>query len=111
MRREQRRGQTLHYRLKVKMKEDRTLYESWTSGVSPPSFQLDCPDFNLIKPIIDKLGPGDSITDGLATFNLDNPDSGSTVESAQALAVHAFDFGRRFNKACPRAARDIPFGV
>ena len=90
------------------MKEDRALYESWTSGVSPPIFQLDCPDFNLIKPIIDKLGPGGIITDDLATFDLDNPDSGSTVESAQALAVHAFDFGRRFNKAGPRAARDTP---
>ena len=108
MRRERRRGQRLRYRLRVKMKEDRALYESWTSGVSPPIFQLDCPDFNLIKPIIDKLGPGGIITDDLATFDLDKPDSGSTVESAQALAVHAFDFGRRFNKAGPRAARDTP---
>ena len=74
------------------MKEDRALYESWTSGVSPPIFQLDCPDFNLIKPIIDKLGPGGIITAGLTTFDLDNPDPGSTVESAQALVVHTFKF-------------------
>ena len=69
---------------------------------------MECPDFNLIKPIIKRLGPGDIITGDLPTFNLDNPNSGSTVESAQALTVHAVDFGRRFNKAGPRAARDTP---
>ena len=96
---------------KVKMKEHRTLYKYWISGTSHPIVQLECSDFNLIEPNIDKLGPGGISTDDLAMFNLDNPDSRSTVESAQALAVHAFNFGRRFNKAGPRAARDTPFGV
>ena len=93
---------------KIKLKEDRAPYEAWTSGTSCPIFQLECPDFDLIKPIIEKLGPGGIITDDLAMFYLDNPDSGSTVESAQVLAIHAFNFGRRFNKVGPRAARDTP---
>ena len=63
---------------------------------------------NLMKPVIDKIGPGGIIADDIATFNLDTPNPGSIVESAQALAVHAFKFGRRFNKADPRAARDTP---
>ena len=108
MHRERQRGQKSCHCCKAKMKEDRALYESWTSGASPPIFQLKCPDFNLVNPIIDKLGPGGIITDDLATFDLDNTDSGSTVESACALAVHAIDFGQRFNKAGHRAARDDP---
>ena len=102
------RGQKIRYRRKVKIKEDGALYEYWTPGTSPPIFQLECPDFNLIKSIIDKLGPGGIITDDLAIFDLDNPDLGSTVESAQTLAIYAFHFGRRFNKAGPRSTRDTP---
>ena len=44
-------------RRRVKLSEDRALYEAWTTG-SPPVFQLECPDIDLIKPILDKLGPG-----------------------------------------------------
>jgi hypothetical protein len=66
---------------------------------------LECPGFNLIKSIIDKLGLGDIINGDLITFDIDNHDSCSTVEIAQALAVHAFNFGQRFNKIGPRAER------
>ena len=44
----------------------------------------------------------------LTTFALDTPDPSGTIEGARALAVHANDFGRLFNKAGPRAALKTP---
>ena len=66
-------------RRRVKLSEDRSLYEAWTTG-SPPIFQLECPDVVLIKPIIDKLGPGGIIGGDLGTFDLEIPNPCGSVE-------------------------------
>ena len=52
----------------------------------------------MIEPIIDSIGTG-GIIDDLAVFDLDTPDPEYSVDNASSLALHAFDFGSRFNKA------------
>ena len=81
-------------RQRVKFSEDRILYEAWTIG-SPPIFQLECPDIDLVKPILDKLGPGGIIGGDLGTFNLEVPNQGGSVEHINTLVVHAHDFGKQ----------------
>ena len=61
----------------------------------------------MIKPIIDKLGPGGIISD-LPVFDLGSPNPADSVDDVSALAVHAFDFGRRFNKVETGNAFDCP---
>ena len=84
-RRLKRRSRKIMYRRKlktlrrrVKLSEDRALYEAWTTG-SPPIFQLECPDVDLIKPILDKLGPGGIIGGDLDTFNLNITNPGGSI--------------------------------
>ena len=45
-------------RRRSKLRKDRALYQAWTSGTSSPVFQLECPDINLVQPLIERLGPG-----------------------------------------------------
>ena len=99
MRRTLRRSKRLRRRRKVKSMKDRALYEAWTSGISPPLFKSECPDINLVKPIIEKLGPGGIIGDGLTNFELGTPDPEDSVIAASAMLVHFLDLGRRFNKS------------
>ena len=65
-------------RRRVKLSEDRALYEAWTTG-SPPVFQLECPDIDLLKPILNKLGPGGIIGGDFDTFDLEIPNPGSVA--------------------------------
>ena len=64
-----------------------------------PLFKLECPDIELIKPIIAKLGPGGIICGDLAVFDLVSPNLEDSVEAVSALAAHSFEYGRRFNKS------------
>ena len=98
MHRERQRDTILHYSCGVKQKEDKASYEAWATIISPLILWLECPDINLTKPIIAKLGLGDIIKGDLTTYGLDNPDSCSTVESAQILTVHAFNFRGCFTR-------------
>ena len=82
---------------KVRTLKYRSLSEAWTTGLSP-IFNLGCPDIKLIETIIDRPGPG-KITEYLALFDVDTPNPEDAVDNVSALAVHAFDFGRRFNNA------------
>ena len=97
VRREIRQARRIRRRYKVRILKDRALYEEWTTG-PPPILNLECPDIKLIEPIIYRLGT-DGIIDYLAIFDLYTPDPEYSVANISALAVHAFDFGRRFNKA------------
>ena len=51
----------------------------------------------MIKPIIEKLGPGRIIGD-LPGFDLGSPNPEDFIDDVSVFAVHAFDFGRQFNK-------------
>ena len=64
---------------RVKLSEDRSLYEAWTTG-SPPIFQLEYPDVDLSKHMLDKLGPGGIIGGDLGTFDLEIPNPCGSVE-------------------------------
>ena len=105
-RRENQQARRLHLRYKVILLKDRALYEAWTTG-PPPNFNLDCPDIKLIETIIDRLVPG-RIIDDLAVFDLDTPDLEDSVDNVSALAVHAFDFVRRFNKSKNNSVSNCP---
>ena len=52
----------------------------------------------MIESIVYRLDPGGIIND-LAVFYLDTPNPEDSVDNVSALAVHAFYFGRRINKA------------
>ena len=82
------------------------IYEAWTTG-PPPIFNLEYPDIKLIDPIIERLGPG-RIIDDLAVFDLYTPDPEDSVDNVSALALHAFDFGKRFNKAETNSVYNCP---
>ena len=99
-------ARSLRYRRNVQRLKARALYEAWTTG-PPPIFKLECPDIDLIKPIIDKLGPRGIISD-LPVFDLGSPNPEDYVDDVSALAVHAFDFGRQFNKVETGNAFDCP---
>ena len=86
--------------------KDRAIYEACTT-VPPPIFNFEFPDIKLIEPIIDRLGPGVIIND-LAAFYLDTPNPEDSVDNGSALAVHAFDFGRRFNKSETNSVSNFP---
>ena len=62
------------------------------------------------EPIIDRLGPV-GIIDDLAVFDLYTPYPEDSVDNVNALAVHAFDFGRLFNKAETSSVSNCPLVV
>ena len=95
--REIRQARSLRCRYKVRLLKDRALYEAWTTGL-PPIFNWEISDIKLIEPIIDRIGPG-GIIDDMDVFDLYTPNPEDSVDNVSALEVHAFDFGRRFNKA------------
>ena len=61
----------------------------------------------MIETIIDRLSTG-GIIDDLAVFDLDTPDPEYSVDTVSDLAIHAFDFGRRFNKADTNSVYNCP---
>ena len=61
----------------------------------------------MIKPIINRLVTS-GIIDDLAVFDLDTSDPEDSVDNVSDLAVHAFDFGRRFNKAETNSVSNCP---
>ena len=68
---------------------------------------MECPDIKLVETIIDRLGPGGIIYD-LAVFDLDTPDPEYSVDNVSAIAVNAFDFGRRFNNSETSSVSSCP---
>ena len=86
--------------------KDRALYEAWTTG-TPLIFNLDCSIIKLIDPIFDRLDTG-RIIDDLAVFDLDTTNPEDSVDNVSDLAVHAFDFGRCFNKADTNSVYKCP---
>ena len=61
----------------------------------------------MIETIIDRLGPR-RIIDDPSLFDLDTPGPEDSVDNVSALAVHAFDFGRCFNKADTSSVSNCP---
>ena len=61
----------------------------------------------MIEPIIYRIGPG-RIIDCLDVFYLDTHDPEYSVDNVSTLAVRAFDFGRRFNKADTSSVSNCP---
>ena len=53
------------------------------------------------------LGPGAIISD-LPGFDLGSPNPEDFIDDVSVLAVHAFDFGRQFNKVETGNAFDCP---
>ena len=78
---------------RVKLLEDRALYEAWTIG-SPLIFQLECPDIGLSRPILGKLDPGGTVGGGFDKFDLDILNLGGSVEHTNTLVVHAHNFSK-----------------
>ena len=70
-------------------------------------FNLECPDIKFIEPIIYRIVTG-RVIDNLVVFDLDTPDPEDSVDNIIALAVYAFDFCRRFNKAETNSVSNCP---
>ena len=57
---------------------------------------MECPDVDSTKPILDNLGPGGIIGNGLDTFDLEILNPGGSVEYMNTRVVCACDFSKLF---------------
>ena len=71
-------------------------------------FQLECPDINLSKPLIDIFCPGGIIGHDLDAFDLNIPNPGGSIGDINTLIVHAHAFSKHFN-ASAQSLLNCPF--